>query len=104
MLVSRCRQRVQLVIRTNGAIVWPMLLRMVLPLLAARSLVACKLEVTVPTGGRVVGENGFACRSGDTCVMEVTEDNFKEAFTAEPAGGRCGRWHPARVHPIDLRG
>ena len=87
MLFSFCRQAVLSVIRTDGAMVLPMLFRMLLFLLGIVSLAACRLEITVPAGGRVVGESGFACASGDTCVIEVTEDNFNDVFRAEPAVG-----------------
>jgi hypothetical protein len=56
------------------------------PLLAV-CLVACKLVVTVPEGGKVVSEDGFVCHSGDVCVIEVFDDSFDSTFTAMPAEG-----------------
>ncbi len=50
-------------------------------------LTGCKIVVTVPEGGRVVTEDGFVCRSGKVCIIEVTDDRFDSTFTARPAEG-----------------
>jgi hypothetical protein len=48
-------------------------------------LAGCKIVVTVPEGGRVTSEDGFECRAGDTCVIEVTDTTFDSTFTAHAA-------------------
>lgn len=63
--------------------------------LLALFLVSCRIVVTVPEGGRVVTEDGFECRSGDTCVIEVNDTGFDSTFSAIPAPGYTfARWKP----------
>ncbi len=50
-------------------------------------LAGCKIVVTVPEGGQVVTEDGFVCRAGDTCVVEVSDTRFDSTFSAMPAPG-----------------
>jgi hypothetical protein len=58
-------------------------------------LTACKIVVTVPAGGKVVSEDGFECLAGQTCEIEVTNENFDSTFTAIPAQGYTfTRWRP----------
>ena len=87
ILSSRCRQAESPIIRAGGTILRPLLPRILLVTLGAASLAACKLEISVPTGGRVVGESGFECQAGATCVLEVSTDDFSDVFRAEPAEG-----------------
>ena len=68
-----------------------------LVVLLATWLVACKIVVTVPEGGKVVTEDGFVCRAGETCVIEVTDDSFDSTFTAMPdAQHTFTIWAPKR--------
>ena len=62
-------------------------LKVCLIALLAGALPACKVVVTVPFGGTVVTEDGFECREGDTCVVEVSDDTFDSTFKAVPAQG-----------------
>ena len=57
-------------------------LNMALVPLLATFLVACKIVVTVPKGGKVVTEDGFVCQAGEVCVIEVSDDTFDSTFTA----------------------
>ncbi|MEH6586080.1 MAG: hypothetical protein V7720_05950 [Halioglobus sp.] len=56
---------------------------------AALVLAGCKIEITVPEGGRVVSQSGNieACESGATCSVDVVDIFFDETFVAEPADG-----------------
>ena len=56
---------------------------------AALVLAGCKIEITVPEGGRVVSQSGNieACESGATCSVDVVDIFFDETFVAEPAEG-----------------
>ncbi len=58
-----------------------------LTVLAISLLAGCKIVVTVPEGGEVVTGDGFRCRSGDTCVIEVDDTRFDSTFSARPAPG-----------------
>ncbi len=62
-------------------------------LLLAALLPACKIVVTVPFGGKVVTEEGFECLSGQTCVIDVSDDSFDSTFAAVPDKGHSFvRW------------
>jgi uncharacterized protein YkwD len=50
-------------------------------------IAGCKIVVTVGEGGRVVTGDGFECRSGDTCVIEVEDTRFDSTFSAVAAPG-----------------
>jgi hypothetical protein len=51
-------------------------------------LIGCKIEITVPSGGNVSSASGgYDCASGETCIVEVNDFDFDEAFTAEPWEG-----------------
>ena len=48
-------------------------------------LSACKIAISVPTGGRVVTESEvYTCSEGQTCEIEVVDTLFDETFIAEP--------------------
>lgn len=69
--------------------------RLVLVAMLALVLPACKIVVTVPFGGKVVTEDGFACLSGQTCEVDVADATFDSTFTAVPAAGYTfARWRP----------
>ncbi len=59
-----------------------------LALLAMVTLAACKIQVTVPEGGKVVTETeNFSCASGNTCEISVVDVFFDETFVAVPEDG-----------------
>ncbi len=49
-------------------------------------LSACKVEIVVPPGGKVVSSNGAVCLSGSSCTIEV-DDTFEDTFEAIPDPG-----------------
>ncbi|MEM1156027.1 MAG: PPC domain-containing protein [Pseudomonadota bacterium] len=51
------------------------------------TLAACRIEITVPEGGRVVG-NSLTCRGGNTCMVDVADTSFNETYRAIPAADR----------------
>ena len=57
-------------------------LQIALTFFLACMLLACKLVITVPEGGKVISENGFECRSGETCTIDVSDDNFDSTMRA----------------------
>jgi hypothetical protein len=60
----------------------------ILPLAAALALAACRIEITVPEGGRVTTDSGnFACAAESTCTVDVEDTNFAETFMAVPDDG-----------------
>lgn len=60
---------------------------------------ACRLQITVPPGGRVVGEDGFVCNEGAICTVKVTGTDFSQVFSAEPIqGGQFQGWKRAEKH------
>ena len=73
-------------------------------------LAGCKISIEVPQGGRVVSASGtYACASGSTCLVEVTDILFDETFqvlaeegytfTGWSAGGLCaGSTEPCRLY------
>ena len=58
------------------------------------ALQACKVEVEVPKGGRVVTESGsFVCKASETCEIDVVDTFFEETFVAQPnPGWMFRRW------------
>lgn len=63
-------------------------LRVVCGLLLAVSVSGCKVQITVPEGGRVVSESGaYVCEAGETCAIDVVDTFFDEVFFAKPATG-----------------
>ncbi len=55
---------------------------------AALALAGCKIEITVPEGGRVVTESGnIVCEAGETCTVDVVDIFFDELFIAEADEG-----------------
>ena len=48
----------------------------------------CKIEITVPEGGRVVSaSHAYGCGSGKTCVVEVNDFHFADTFYARADEG-----------------
>ena len=43
----------------------------------------CKIEISVPTGGRVVSD-AHVCQAGETCTVDVINTQFDQTFTAIP--------------------
>lgn len=71
--------------------------RLFLIMVVAAVLSSCKVIVTVPFGGEVVTEDGFVCRAGETCEVNVSNEFFDSTFTAVAAEGYTFvRW---RVKP-----
>ena len=65
-----------------------MVSRATLTVLASLLLAGCPLEVIVSSGGDVVSSTGNRdCGGGNTCVFDVSDTNFNEAFTAVPRDG-----------------
>ncbi len=66
--------------------------RPIAKLLAAMAMLpvlqACKVQMEVPKGGRVVSESGtYLCKATETCDIEVVDTFFKETFIAQPNPG-----------------
>jgi hypothetical protein len=74
-------------------------------------LTACRIDTTVPVGGKVVNESGQDyCLQGESCTTEVSDTSYEEVFTAVPdngyafshwreqEGGFCG----GRITPCEL--
>jgi len=56
-------------------------------MLAATALVAgCKIEVVAVQGGDIAWEGG-SCPEGSNCVIEITDPNYSNSFTATPKPG-----------------
>ena len=48
----------------------------------------CKVQITVPEGGKVVSQSGaFECQSGEVCTIDIYDLFFDEEFAALPAPG-----------------
>ena len=63
-------------------------LRFVCLIFTAVLLSSCKIQITVPEGGRVESISGaYICESGDTCTIEVVDSFFDETFNAQPVPG-----------------
>jgi hypothetical protein len=55
---------------------------------AALSLSACKIKITVPPGGEVISSSGnYNCLEDKVCVIDVYDIFFSETFTARPKPG-----------------
>ena len=52
-------------------------------------MVGCKLAVIVVEGGEVQSVSSGTCTSGSVCIVEVTDTDFSDTFTAVPHEG----WH-----------
>jgi Polysaccharide lyase 14 len=51
-------------------------------------LSGCKIEISVPEGGRVESYSGaYTCESGQTCSIDVVDAFFDETFQAQPYPG-----------------
>ncbi len=62
--------------------------RFILTVFAVLAVAGCKVEITVPAGGRVVTASGTnQCYNGQTCVVDVTDIFFDETFSAQPNNG-----------------
>jgi len=57
-------------------------------------LAGCKIEITVPVGGKVITESGaYECLSGKKCSIDVYDVFFDETFIAVPDQGfRFASW------------
>lgn len=63
-------------------------LHIVYALFTAVSLSGCKVQITVPEGGRVESTSGaYVCESGEACTIDVVDVFFDEIFQAQPAPG-----------------
>lgn len=69
-------------------------------LLASMLLVACKVQITVPEGGRVVSMSGtYSCESGQTCEIDIADTLFNERFEPQAAPGYVfDKWKRAQAH------
>jgi hypothetical protein len=48
----------------------------------------CKIEISVPEGGRVISKSGdYLCQSGQVCIIDIYDLFFDEEFIGEPAPG-----------------
>jgi len=54
----------------------------------ATLLAGCKLATIVVEGGEVRSTGSGTCMAGTVCMIEVTDTNFSESFTAVPEPGR----------------
>jgi len=56
--------------------------------LTAVVVAACKVQITVPQGGRVTSQSGaYWCNASSQCVIDVYDTYFDEVFTAVPNEG-----------------
>lgn len=69
-------------------------------ILALLLLVACKVHIKVPEGGRVVSQSGtYSCESGRTCEIDIADTLFNERFEAQAAEGFVfEKWKRAQAH------
>ena len=51
------------------------------------SITGCKLAIIVVEGGEVQSEGLGACTAGSICIIEITDSEFSETFTAIPDTG-----------------
>lgn len=51
------------------------------------TLAGCKVLITVPEGGRVVGTNGTVCLAGEACEIDISNTSFHHTFTAHADPG-----------------
>lgn len=62
--------------------------RYLLTLTILLSLFGCKIEISVPPGGKVQSDSGaILCAAGKTCVVDVTDVYFDEVFRGIPIAG-----------------
>jgi len=64
-----------------------MMSRILLLLSVTVFLGGCKLAVIVVEGGSVQSTGSGTCVAGTICIVDVTDPNFSETFTAVPATG-----------------
>lgn len=69
--------------------VHPGRVRLLWVLALALLLSACKIVILVPPGGKVVSASGEECLAGQTCVIDVSHDNYENTFTAVPDAGHA---------------
>ena len=50
-------------------------------------MAGCKLAVIVVEGGEVQSTGSGTCAEGTICIVDVTDTNFRETFTAVPGSG-----------------
>ena len=73
--------------------------RILFAICTAGLLSACRLELTVPPGGRVEGFFLHGCGEAQTCTITVDHHNFREDFSALPAEGyRFAGWKRGDGH------
>jgi hypothetical protein len=65
-----------------------------LAVLTAALATSCKVQITVPKGGKVITESGdYECKSGEVCSIDIYDLFFDQAFIATPAEGYVfARW------------
>mgnify|MGYP001825657341 FL=1 len=62
--------------------------RSCLILLLVMILPACRVELYVPANGTVATDSGaIFCEGSETCIIEVSDANFDETYTAYPDSG-----------------
>lgn len=88
--------------RTTRSAPLPKLKRLVIALLSGlmlAALSACKIDIVVPAGGKVISSNGVVCLSGSTCTVEVTDETFDDTFEAIPDPGyKFKHWQKGTDH------
>ncbi|MEM6582005.1 MAG: PPC domain-containing protein [Pseudomonadota bacterium] len=62
-------------------------LRTLAVIVVAAALAACRIEVIVPEGGRVVSQS-LTCRGGSICDVDVDDASFNETYRAIPSADR----------------
>ena len=60
------------------------LLRILILVTITALMASCKLAVIVVEGGEVQSNGSGTCMAGTICIVEVTDPNFSETFTAIP--------------------
>jgi hypothetical protein len=64
------------------------------------ALAGCKVEIEVPRNGRVVTSDGvLVCKTGQECIVDVSDTNFDKTFVAVPNEGFAfSHWKKAGRH------
>ncbi|GAB5452214.1 MAG: hypothetical protein Hals2KO_25420 [Halioglobus sp.] len=54
----------------------------------------CKIHVLMPEGGEVQSVSSGTCLSGNVCILQVSDTNYTETFTAIPQPGwQFAKWN-----------
>lgn len=54
---------------------------------------ACKINIIMPEGGRVVSSGGLSCEEGQSCAVDVSSTQFDQTFSAQAKPGyRFSHW------------